>query len=93
MFVTEVMRADGGVAEWEETEGGYEIGDFNCLFHRLLAGDSCKWHGSFLSRMLGSDVLVKPCSDGTAQCCRYSIQPAVSAGGEPAAVGARQAVS
>ena len=93
VFVTEVMRADGGFAEWKQTEQGYEICDFNCLFHRLLAGDACEWHGSFLSRMLGSDVLVKPCSDDKGQCCRYSIEPAASAGGEPAVAGARQAVT
>ena len=92
VFVTEVMRADGGFAEWEQTERGYEISDFNCLFHRLLAGDSCEWHGSFLSHMLGSDVLVKPCADESDQCCRYSIEPAVTAGGGPAVVGDRQAV-
>ena len=93
VFVTAVMRADGGFAEWKQTEQGYEICDFNCLFHRLLAGDSCEWHGSFLSRMLGSDVLVKPCAEDKGECCRYTIEPAASAGGEPVAAGVRQAVS
>ena len=72
-FVTEMMRADGGFAEWQETEQGYEIRDYNCLFHRLLAGEACRWHGSLLSRMLGSDVQVEPCDDGTGQCCRYAV--------------------
>jgi DeoR family suf operon transcriptional repressor len=80
VFVTEVMHADGGFAEWEQTGRGYEIRDFNCLFHRLLAedgapGDICEWHRSFLSRMLGADVSVSPCADGTGQCCRYVIEP------------------
>ena len=75
-FVTEVMHADGGFAEWEATEGGYEIRDFNCLFHRVLDGASevCTWHGMFLSRMLGTEVHVSPCPGGGAPCCRYVIE-------------------
>ncbi len=77
VFVTEVMHSDGGFAEWERTEGGYEIRDFNCLFHRLLDGEAqvCEWHRSFLSRMLGAEVRVSPCPDRGGQCCRYLIAP------------------
>ena len=82
VFVTEVMHADGGFAEWEQTSGGYEIRDFNCLFHRLLDGDGegelCEWHRSFLSRMLGTDVRVVPCSDSSTRCCRYLIETVAS---------------
>ena len=78
VFVTEVMRNDGGFAEWEKTERGFEIRDFNCLFHRLLDGDVCEWHSTFLTRMLGEDVRVEPCS-GDGQCCRYQIEAQVKA--------------
>ena len=81
IFVTEVMLTDGGFAEWEATERGFEIRDFNCLFHRLLDGDSCEWHRGFLSRMLGQDVRVQPCADATNNCCRYVIEPAAVASG------------
>ena len=78
VFVTEVMHADGGFAESEETERGFEIRDFNCLFHRLLDGEGeaevCEWHRSFLSRMLGTDVRVQPCPDPAGRCCRYIIE-------------------
>jgi predicted ArsR family transcriptional regulator len=79
VFVTEVMHADGGFAEWAKTgEGAFEIRDFNCLFHRLLeheaTGDVCEWHRSFLSRVLGADVRVSPCPDATTRCCRYVIE-------------------
>jgi predicted ArsR family transcriptional regulator len=78
VFVTEVMHTDGGFAEWEETEAGYEIRDYNCLFHRLLgdgaAGEVCEWHRTFLSRMLGTDVRVNPCGGGSSNCCRYVIE-------------------
>ena len=76
VFVTEVMHADGGFAEWEETAGGYEIRDFNCLFHQLLDGDedACLWHRRFLTLMLGAEVRVRPCVDGAARCCHYEIK-------------------
>jgi predicted ArsR family transcriptional regulator len=74
--VTEVMHADGGFAEWESTEGGYEIRDFNCLFHRLFQSEHevCEWHRGFLSRVLGTDVRVTPCFNGSAPCCRFVIE-------------------
>jgi predicted ArsR family transcriptional regulator len=78
VFVTELMHAEGGFAECEETERGFQIRDFNCLFHRLLngegAGDVCEWHRTFLSRMLGEDVRVVPCSEAGERCCRYEIE-------------------
>jgi predicted ArsR family transcriptional regulator len=81
-FVTEVLHADGGFAEWERTARGYEIRDFNCLFHRLLgedAGDEhCDWHRTFLGRMLGAEVRVSPCPDQNARCCRYEIEAPVA---------------
>lgn len=75
-FVTEVMHADGGFAEWVTTDAGYEIRDFNCLFHRLLDGGAevCEWHRTFLGRMLGTEVRVEPCPDGSSSCCRYLIR-------------------
>ncbi len=77
VFVTEVMQNDGGFAEWEATERGFEIRDFNCLFHRLLNGDVCEWHETLLSKMLGADVLVQP-SSGEGECCRYEIEAKAS---------------
>ena len=73
VFVTEVMQNEGGFAEWEATDRGFEIRDFNCLFHRLLNGSVCEWHGTLLSKMLGEDVLVQP-SLGEGECCRYQIE-------------------
>ena len=79
VFVTEVMHADGGFAEFTETERGYEIRDYNCLFHRLI-GDGehtevCEWHRTFLTRTLGARVRVTPCPDAGEPCCRYLIEP------------------
>jgi predicted ArsR family transcriptional regulator len=82
-FVTEVMHAEGGLAEWEKTDFGYEIRDFNCLFHRLLSHDGrsdvCEWHQSFLRHTLAADVRAAPCSDTVGQCCRFVVLEPVAA--------------
>jgi predicted ArsR family transcriptional regulator len=77
-FVTEVMHADGGFAEWERTPVGYEIRDFNCLFRRLLDGNGtmgvCEWHARFLSEALGAQVRVSPCPESAGNCCQFVIR-------------------
>ena len=87
VFVTAVMHTDGGFAEWAPTERGYEIRDFNCLFRRLLDGESqaCEWHRSFLSLVLGTEVQESPCPDGAGQCCRYLVEALPSEWPEAAA--------
>jgi len=89
VFVTEVMHADGGFAEWVATDGGYEIRDFNCLFHRLLDGEQgiCEWHRTFLSRMLGAEVRIAPCPGDNSACCRYLVETVAPAPPEPAQEG------
>jgi predicted ArsR family transcriptional regulator len=82
-FVTEVMHADGGFAEWGAVAEGYEIRDFNCLFARLMQDTSeaevCEWHRTFLTRMLGAEVQVSPCPDA-ARCCRFIVETKSRAG-------------
>ena len=73
VFVTEVMQSDGGFAEWEKTERGFEIRDFNCLFHRLLDGDAFEWHSTFLKSVLGEDLQVEPFTTDE-NCCSYEIE-------------------
>ena len=91
VFTTEVMHADGGFAEWGETEGGYEIRDFNCMFHRLVDGEQevCEWHQSFLRRMLQSEVRGSPCPEGSTHCCRFVVEAAPAVGTEGAGGAAR----
>ena len=77
MFVTEVLHADGGFAEWEKTGGEYEIRDYNCIFRRVLENGArsvpCEWHQTFLSRTLGSEARPAPCEDQPSHCCRFLI--------------------
>jgi predicted ArsR family transcriptional regulator len=75
-FVTEVMHAENGLAEWKSTDDGFEIRDYNCVFHRLIARDDssdCDWHREFLAKTLGTEVVPVPCSDAVGQCCRFAI--------------------
>jgi predicted ArsR family transcriptional regulator len=77
--VTEMLRADGGFAEWEKTESGYVISDYNCLFGHtpLQDGRRCEWHFYILSRMLGPSVRLEPAEgcDRPMAGCRYVIEP------------------
>jgi len=77
--VTEMLHADGGFAEWEKTESGYVIRDYNCLFGRapLEDGSGCQWHFYLLSRMLGPGVRFEPAKgcDPPIAGCRYVIEP------------------
>ncbi len=86
-FVTEVMHAEGGLAEWSKTDIGYEIRDFNCLFHRLFEGDQqpdvCEWHCCFLTQTLAADVRAAPCSDTVGQCCRFVVVEPTGHVGKP----------
>jgi predicted ArsR family transcriptional regulator len=77
--VTELLHADGGFAEWEKTESGYVISDYNCLFGRapLQDGRGCEWHFYLLSRMLGPGVRFEPAEsrDPPMAGCRHVIEP------------------
>jgi hypothetical protein len=85
-FVTQVMHVDGGMAEWEKVDVGFEIRDFNCLFHRLLGHDkneACEWHESFLGQTLAADVHAVACSDTVGQCCRFVVTEPTAADKQP----------
>jgi predicted ArsR family transcriptional regulator len=68
----------GGFAEWLETESGYEIRDYNCVFASITANNEesgCEWHVRLLNRLLEYPVTHEVISDGKVQCCRYLIMP------------------
>jgi len=73
--VTKILHADGGFAEWQKTENGYVIRDYNCLFSRvhLQDGRGCQWHLHFLSRVLGPKVRFEAV-DGCGDCCQYVVE-------------------
>jgi predicted ArsR family transcriptional regulator len=76
--VAEILHADGGFAEWEETEKGYVISDYNCLFTSAPFRDGlgCQWHLYLLSKLLGPRVrfeAAEGCGPPLAGC-RYLIE-------------------
>lgn len=69
-----LLRSHGGFADWHEVSGVFEVRDFGCVYRGTVGmGDSCAWHETFLSAMLGCDVrpAVEPAD--CAACCRYTI--------------------
>ena len=72
---TEFLHADGGFAEWEKTDRGYEIRDYNCVFSSLGGGNGagCEWHLNFLRWLLGTHVRAEPV-EGCANCCRCVVE-------------------
>ena len=77
--VTEILHTDGGFAEWERTDQGYEIRDYNCFYTRLGVGNGtgCEWHLSFLRWLLGVEVRAGQV-DGCVDCCRFVIETAAA---------------
>jgi len=77
---TEFLHADGGFAEWEKTDRGYEIRDYNCVFSSLGGGNGagCEWHLNFLRWLLGAEVRAEPV-EGCANCCRCVIESEAAA--------------
>jgi predicted ArsR family transcriptional regulator len=72
---TAVLQGIGGFAEWNETEDGYEIRDYNCFFAHIEMEESngCEWHQQLLTRLLDHPVVEDVFSKGSTQCCRYLV--------------------
>ncbi len=73
----DLLQAVGGFAEWYETDDGFEIRDYNCVFSRITPDDEngCEWHVRLLTRLLDHPVTHEVVSNGAATCCRYLIVP------------------
>jgi len=72
---TVVLQGIGGFAEWNETDDGYEIRDYNCFFAHLEIDETagCEWHQRLLTRLLDHLVIEDVFSKGSTQCCRYLV--------------------
>ena len=77
-IVAGVLHTIGGFAEWLQTEAGFEIRDYNCVFSRLLTDtqNGCQWHVRLLTALLEHPVRHEHVVDGRIHCCRYLIGPA-----------------
>jgi len=86
--VTELLREEGGFAEWLPADGGWEVRDYNCCYRDLLGNDGtvCRWHYRLLTGLLGPGLQPIPCTcsqSGARACCfivpNAALDPAPSA--------------
>jgi predicted ArsR family transcriptional regulator len=70
-----VLHLIGGFAEWLETEDGYEIRDYNCVFAGLACeqGEGCLGHIRLITQLLQWPARYEVVDNGRAQCCRYLV--------------------
>jgi predicted ArsR family transcriptional regulator len=80
-IVADILREEGGFADWSESEAGFEIADHNCVYRRVVETNPelCEWHVSLLGRLLGTDVQCTQFMSKGADSCRFIVQPDVPA--------------
>lgn len=76
--VTDILREEGGFAEWTAEGQIYEIADHNCVYRSVADshGELCEWHLSLLERLLGNDVRCTQFMRQGAHACRFMIEDA-----------------
>ena len=75
-IVTDILREEGGFAEWTPLEQGFEIADHNCVYRRVVEThpELCGWHVSLLSQLLGKDVECSEFMSQGADACRFVVK-------------------
>ncbi len=75
VIVTDILREEGGFAEWSDRGGEFEIADHNCVYRRVVDShrDLCDWHLSLLGQLLGRDVQCSQFMSQGAECCRFVV--------------------
>ncbi len=73
--VAEILREEGGFAEWKAQGSQYEIADYNCVYRKVVDShrDVCEWHVSLLGRLLGKQVQCIQFQSHGAECCRFVV--------------------
>jgi predicted ArsR family transcriptional regulator len=74
-IVTDILREEGGFAEWQANDSGFEIADHNCVYRRVVEThpDLCDWHVSLLGRLLGKEVQCSQYMSRGADSCRFTV--------------------
>jgi DeoR family suf operon transcriptional repressor len=75
-IITEILRREGGFADWKAEGQQYEIVDYNCVYRKVADAhqDVCDWHLSLLGRLLGKDVECAQFMSQGADCCRFVVK-------------------
>jgi predicted ArsR family transcriptional regulator len=85
-IVTDILREEGGFAEWTANEDGFEIADHNCAYRRVVDTHPglCDWHLSLLGRLLGTEVECRQFIREGADACRFLVKVETGARGTAA---------
>ena len=75
-IVTDILREEGGFADWSAKDDGFEIADHNCAYRRVVdtQPELCEWHMSLLGRLLGTEVECKQFIRQGADACRFLVK-------------------
>jgi predicted ArsR family transcriptional regulator len=75
-IVTDILREEGGFADWTAKDEGFEIADHNCAYRRVVEAQPglCEWHMSLLGRLLGTEVECKQFIREGADACRFLVR-------------------
>jgi len=79
--VADILREEGGFAEWKVDAGRYEIVDYNCVYRKVADShnDLCEWHVSLLGRLLGKHVDCDQFIAQGADSCRFVVSETAAA--------------
>ena len=75
VIVADILREEGGFAEWTRQGSDYEIADHNCVYRRVVDKhqDLCEWHLSLLGKLLGREVGCTQFISQGADSCRFVV--------------------
>jgi predicted ArsR family transcriptional regulator len=74
-LVAEILRDEGGFAEWTADGAEFEIVDYNCVYRRVADShkDVCDWHVHLLGKLLDRPVKCSELMSRGADSCRFVI--------------------
>lgn len=83
-MVAEILREEGGFAEWAAEGAGFEIVDYNCVYRRVADShrDVCDWHLQLLGKLLDRPVQCSEMMSQGADSCRFVVHNDGAAPGE-----------
>lgn len=75
-LVADILREEGGLADWTNAGDEFEIVDYNCVYRRVVDSHPgvCDWHISLLGRLLGSKVECSQFMSKGAESCRFVVR-------------------
>lgn len=74
-LVAEILREEGGFAEWKTVGTEFEIVDYNCVYRRVADShkDVCDWHLQLLGKLLDRPVQCNEMMSQGADSCRFVV--------------------